>query len=84
MEVVDDMKLGKLVKEARFRSGVAKAWKEVRVRWHAGVENLIRGTTKNFFASSGYSVALVCFQLVTMLGRAWRPGWRCHFCEGGR
>ena len=67
MEVVDDMKLGKLVKEGEFRSGVAKGWKEVRVRWHAGVGNIVRGTTKNFFASSGYSLGVVSFQLVMML-----------------
>ena len=82
MEVVDDMKLGKLVKEARFRSGVAKAWKEVRVRWHAGVENLIRGTTKNFFASSGYSVGVVCFQLVMMLGTCVAPWVALPFLRG--
>jgi hypothetical protein len=82
MEVVDDMKLGKLVKEARFRSGVAKAWKEVRVRWHAGVGNLIRGTTKNFFASSGYSVGLVCLQLVMMLVTCVAPWVALPFLRG--
>src|SRR5579864_8043470 len=64
MEVIDDMKLGKLVKQSGFRSGVAKAWQEVRVRWHAGVGNIIRGTTKNFFASSGYNLGLVGVLLV--------------------
>jgi cellulose synthase/poly-beta-1,6-N-acetylglucosamine synthase-like glycosyltransferase len=68
MEVVDDMKLGKLVKEAGFRSGVAKAWKEVRVRWHAGVGNIVRGTTKNFFAAAGYNLGLMCLQLAMVFG----------------
>src|SRR5262249_22693706 len=36
MEVVDDMKLGKLAKEAGARSGVAKAGDRVTVHWHAG------------------------------------------------
>jgi cellulose synthase/poly-beta-1,6-N-acetylglucosamine synthase-like glycosyltransferase len=82
MEVVDDMKLGKLVKEARFRSGVAKAWKEVRVRWHAGVGNIIRGTTKNFFASSGYNLGLVSFQLVMMLAACVAPWVALPFLRG--
>lgn len=82
MEVVDDMKLGKLVKEGRFRSGVAKAWKEVRVRWHAGVGNLIRGTTKNFFASSGYNLGVVCFQLVAMLATFVAPWVALPFLRG--
>ena len=73
MEVVDDMKLGKLVKEAGFRSGVAKAWKEVRVRWHAGVGNIIRGTTKNFFAAAGYNLALMCLHLAMVFGMCVLP-----------
>jgi hypothetical protein len=67
MEVVDDMKLGKLVKEGGFRSGVGKAWNEVRVRWHAGVGNIVRGTTKNFFAAAGFHLWLVCVQLAIVL-----------------
>src|SRR5215469_2395471 len=82
MEVVDDMKLGKLVKEGGFQSGVAKAWKEVRVRWHAGVGNIVRGTTKNFFASSGYNLGLVCFQLVMMLAACVAPWVALPFLRG--
>jgi hypothetical protein len=82
MEVVDDMKLGKLVKEGGFRSGVAKGWKEVRVRWHAGLGNLIRGTTKNFFASSGYNLGVVSFQLVMMLATCVAPWVALPFLRG--
>jgi hypothetical protein len=82
MEVVDDMKLGKLVKEGGFRSGVAKGWKEVSVRWHAGVGNLIRGTTKNFFASSGYNLGGVCLQLVAMLATCVAPWVALPFVRG--
>jgi glycosyltransferase involved in cell wall biosynthesis len=56
MEVVDDMKLGKIVKLAGFRSAVAVARNFVVVRWHAGAKNLIRGVTKNFFAAAGFSL----------------------------
>jgi glycosyltransferase involved in cell wall biosynthesis len=56
MEVVDDMKLGKIVKQAGYRSCVGLAEDFVSVRWHAGLGNLIRGVTKNFFAALGYSV----------------------------
>ena len=59
MEVVDDMKLGKIVKMAGFRSGVAVAQGFVAVRWHAGARNLIRGVTKNFFAAASYNLWLV-------------------------
>jgi cellulose synthase/poly-beta-1,6-N-acetylglucosamine synthase-like glycosyltransferase len=82
MEVVDDMKLGKLVKESGFRSGVAKAWKEVRVRWHAGVGNIVRGTTKNFFAAAGYNLALMCLQLAMVFGTCVLPWLALPFLRG--
>jgi Glycosyl transferase family 2 len=67
MEVVDDMKLGKLVKEGGFRSGAAKAADAVSVHWHSGVGNMIRGTTKNFFATSGFKLRVTCAQIFGLL-----------------
>ena len=67
MEVVDDMKLGKLVKEAGFPSGVAKAGDAVSVHWHSGVGNMIRGTTKNFFATSGFRLWMTSLQVFGLL-----------------
>src|SRR5438876_613614 len=67
MEVVDDMKLGKIVKQSGFRSGAGIAQDFVVVRWHAGLGNLIRGVTKNFFAGVGYSVALVAIAVTGLL-----------------
>lgn len=67
MEVVDDMKLGKIVKQAGFRSCVGLAQEAVAIRWHAGLGNLVRGVTKNFFAALGYNVALVVLAAATML-----------------
>ncbi len=83
MEVIDDMKLGKLVKQAGFRSGVAIAQDAVSVEWHLGLENLIRGLEKNFFAAAGFSVGMVALQIVSMLlfnvapffGLAFGGGW---------
>jgi glycosyltransferase involved in cell wall biosynthesis len=66
MEVIDDMKVGKLVKESGGRSGVAKAGPAVSVHWHSGVRNIIRGTEKNFFAAAGYRVWMVAAQLSSM------------------
>jgi hypothetical protein len=67
MEVVDDLKVGKLVKEAGLRSGVAKAGRAVRVHWHAGLGNIIRGTTKNFYAAMGFRLWAACLQVTGML-----------------
>src|SRR5580693_6087268 len=67
MEVVDDMKLGKLVKQSGFRSCVGIAQEFVTVRWHAGARNVIRGVTKNFFAAFGYNLAFAAVALAGML-----------------
>jgi glycosyltransferase involved in cell wall biosynthesis len=67
MEVIDDMKLGKIVKQAGFRSGVGVAQDSIVVRWHSGARNVIHGVTKNFFAGTGYSVTRVIFSIVGLL-----------------
>jgi len=67
MEVVDDMKLGKLAKEAGVRSGVAKAGDAVSVHWHAGIANMVRGTEKNFFAAAGYNLRVALTQTIGVL-----------------
>jgi glycosyltransferase involved in cell wall biosynthesis len=88
MEVVDDMKLGKIVKQAGFRSLCGVAQDFVTVRWHAGLGNLVRGVTKNFFASAGYNLGLVATQLTGLLmmnvapfvGVIFAHGWNQLFC----
>jgi glycosyltransferase involved in cell wall biosynthesis len=67
MEVVDDIKLGKIIKQAGFRSCAAFAPSLVTVQWHSGLGNLIKGVTKNFFASAGYSVPFVLASVVAVL-----------------
>jgi len=57
MEVLDDMKLGKLVKQNGFRSGVAPSENFLRIRWQEGIGNVIKGMTKNMFAGFDFNVA---------------------------
>ncbi len=83
MEVMDDMKLGKVVKRSGFRSEVAIAQESVVVRWHDGIGNVIRGVTKNFFAGFGYNLGFVAagisglllFNAVPFLGIVLGHGW---------
>ena len=67
MEVIDDMKLGKLVKQAGFRSGVAVAQDAVSVEWHLGLGNLVRGLEKNFFAGAQFSGVTAAMQIAALL-----------------
>ena len=83
MDVIEDMKLGKLMKMAGFRSGVAVAQDMVRVRWHSGVHNVIRGVTKNMFAAVHYNpffavaamMLSVMMSILPFFGLAFAPGW---------
>jgi glycosyltransferase involved in cell wall biosynthesis len=83
MEVIEDMKLGKLIKLAGLRSGVAVAQDLVRVRWHSGVRNVIRGVTKNMFAAVHYNaffaigamLIAVILSVSPFLGLVLASGW---------
>jgi hypothetical protein len=83
MEVIDDMKLGKIIKQSGFRSGVGIAQGAVVVRWHAGLGNLVRGVTKNFFAGVGFNLAhlaiavagLMLTNVVPFVGLLFGHGW---------
>jgi hypothetical protein len=83
MEVIEDMKLGKLLKQAGFRSGVAVAQDMVRVRWHSGVREVIRGVTKNMFAACHYNAFIVLcgmalallMSVLPFLGIVFATGW---------
>ena len=83
MEVVEDMKLGKLVKLGGFRSGVAFSGPLVQLRWYSGLRNLIRGVTKNLFAGCEYRVswalggiiAALLISFLPFLGLLFASGW---------
>jgi hypothetical protein len=67
MEVLEDMKLSKLTKRAGFRSQVGYAPQHVSVRWQAGIGNLVRGSSKTFFAAASYNLAMVGGQILGLL-----------------
>jgi glycosyltransferase involved in cell wall biosynthesis len=50
MEVVDDMKLGKLVKTARFAQRNVFGGDLISIRWAQGAMGVVDNLTKNFFA----------------------------------
>lgn len=82
MEVVDDMKLGKIIKQAGFRSTLGIAPDFVSVRWHAGIRNIIRGVTKNFFAVAGFRWPLVVAQVAGVCGAHLIPFVALPFLHG--
>jgi glycosyltransferase involved in cell wall biosynthesis len=77
LEILDDMALGLIVKEAGGRSCFAFHDDFIRVRWHEGVRGLIRGVEKNAFAALrfrvGETTVSVLFQFLGTLAPA--LGW---------
>ena len=63
-DILDDVKLGKLVKQSGFRQDVLLAEDLVRVRWQASAWGAIRGLEKNGFASHEYSIARMALSTV--------------------
>ncbi|MCL5283195.1 MAG: glycosyltransferase [Armatimonadetes bacterium] len=55
MDVIDDVKLGKLMKEAGGRADFVPGGSMVKVQWVNGVGGLISGLTKNAFAGLNYN-----------------------------
>ena len=82
MDVIEDMKLGKLMKKAGARSGVAVAQDLVRVRWHSGLQNVIRGVTKNMFAAVHYNPILAVVAMVLSLAMSVLPFFGLAFATG--
>lgn len=82
LEVLDDMKLGKMLKRAGVRSGVGLGAGYVTVRWVAGLGGIIRGVTKNLFAGLHFSLALVLAMTVMLLLLSVLPFVAVFFAEG--
>jgi GT2 family glycosyltransferase len=82
MDVIEDMKLGKIVKQAGFRSGVAVAQGMVKVRWHSGVRNVIGGVTKNMFAACHYSLVYALGAMLLPLLMSVLPFFGLIFATG--
>jgi len=82
MEVLEDMKLSKLTKRAGFRSQVGYAPQHVSVRWQAGIGNLVRGSSKTFFAAASYNLAMVGGQILGLLVLSVFPWVALPFVHG--
>lgn len=55
----DDIKLGKIIKQAGFRQDAAYAPEFLSVEWYSSVGEVIRGLEKNAFSGADYNVPLV-------------------------
>jgi len=83
MEVLDDMKLGKVVKKARFAQRNVFGGDLISIRWAHGAFGIVNNLTKNFFAVLSFqswrtllsAFALAFINLGPFLGTWFAHGW---------
>jgi glycosyltransferase involved in cell wall biosynthesis len=83
MEVLDDMKLGKVVKNAGFAQRNVFGADLISIRWARGAMGVVNNLTKNFFAILSFqwwrtliaAVGLAFLNLMPFLGVAFAHGW---------
>jgi glycosyltransferase involved in cell wall biosynthesis len=82
-EVVDDMKLGKVIKNAGFRQRNVLGNDLLEIRWARGARGVVRNLTKNFFAvmsfqwwrAIGFCIAAVVLNIMPFAGTFWAHDW---------
>jgi glycosyltransferase involved in cell wall biosynthesis len=83
MEVLDDMKLGKVLKNARFRQRNVFGDDLISIRWAKGAMGVVDNLTKNFFAVLSFqwwrtvvsAIGLLFLNLGPFLGIWLAHGW---------
>jgi glycosyltransferase involved in cell wall biosynthesis len=83
MEVVDDMKLGKVIKNAGFRQRVVFGNDLIEIRWARGAHGVVNNLTKNFFAVMSFQtwrallacVGMAFLNLMPFIGVLIAPSW---------
>ena len=61
LDILDDVKLGKLLKRTGSRSDVLRAGQALQIRWQQSAWSCITGLEKNAFASANYSLPHLLF-----------------------
>jgi glycosyltransferase involved in cell wall biosynthesis len=82
-EVVDDMKLGKVIKNAGYRQRNVLGNDLLEIRWAMGARGVVRNLTKNFFAvmsyqswrAIGFCIAAIILNILPFVGVLFAGGW---------
>ena len=67
LAVLDDMKLGELVKQEGYRQRVAFGRDLLKLRWVFGAMGMVRNLTKNFFAIFDYNAAFAVLAVIGIM-----------------
>jgi glycosyltransferase involved in cell wall biosynthesis len=82
LQPVDDVELGRLLKESGGRQDLLFGRTDISVAWYGSVDEMIRGLEKNIFPYLGYSlIRTAAVSLVVVLLRIW-PFLALFFTDG--
>lgn len=82
MHPIDDLMLGKILKEQGFRQDCLLARDFVAVPWYDSVRAMIEGLQKNMFAFVHYRLSLIIPLLLVHILMNILPFWGIIFCQG--
>jgi len=82
MEVVDDVKLGKLVKLGGYRSGLAASDTFIQLRWQNSFRELVGGLMKNLYAGFRFSAVDALFSMLAIVAISILPFIGIFFTTG--
>lgn len=73
MDLADDFKLGRLLKESGARQRLYNGLDLVRCPWHRGTYRVLRGLEKNFYAGFDFSLARLVAATAVLLALTFGP-----------
>ena len=82
MHPIDDIMLGKIVKEARLRQDCLNGYDFVTVNWYASTTAMIDGLMKNIFALYNFNTALALAGTLGIMLLTILPQWAIFFSTG--
>jgi len=82
MHPIDDIMLGKRVKQQGFIQDCLQGGDFVQVRWYESIPEMVRGLMKNIFAFFSYRIEYVAAALLGNIMLTIVPVWGLFLCHG--
>jgi glycosyltransferase involved in cell wall biosynthesis len=82
MHPIDDIILGKIIKQAGFRQGCLRGERFVSVNWYADLGEMVEGLMKNVFAFYNYNIFFSLAGAAVIIGFSILPFWGMFVLNG--
>lgn len=80
---LDDIMLGKIIKQHHLRQECLYGYRFVAVRWYGSISEMTTGLMKNTYAALEYSFSKLCLLTAVQLTLSIWPLWALILTEGG-